>query len=1036
MKTSKFRFNCSFLLLLFLTCLLSARCRIGTVKAQPADQGPKPANTTTQGVTEIRQGGYVEKVDPHVDYKDRLPSTPPRPPADSASAFHVVPGFQLDCVAAEPLVRDAVDLAFDENGFLYVAEIIPYAEDNSSKYGSPRGRIALLKDTDGDGTFDTSVVFVDNLVWPTGVACYNGGLYVAATPDILYCKDTDGDGKADVREVVLTGFETSSPNAMPNSLRWGLDQHIHGMTSTAGGQIEAVKWNRQHPEAQVPAIQARGRDFRIDPRTGQFELESGGGQFGMTYDRWGNKFESSNSAPIEMIMIEDRYLARNPYLAAPSPRMPIWVDGNTVYPTSPVEPWRIIRTEMRVGGSFSGPVEGGGTASGYFTAACGLRIYQGNAWPEAYRDSALVCEPAGHLIHRMRLEPHGIGFTAHRTETKSEFITSDEIWFRPIQLSGAPDGTMYVADMYREIIEHPDAIPPSAKKYLDLTRGNDRGRIYRIAPKGFKPPPAPRLGTLTTTELVALLAHPNGWHRNTASRLLFERQDRAAIGPMRQLATKSPSPLGRMHAMHVLADMDALDETLLLARLEDSHPRVREHAVRLTESILADSPLIRSRLYAMAGDEDPRVRYQLALTVGNIPGPQATGTLATIAQHDSADRWVRLAILSSSLGRAGSLLAAMAADRSWRATGEGQKMLAQLADQAGLQNQSAQVAEVLQVLAGLPAQESTLAERIVHGLSEGLKKSGGKLPTGLGTASKVKEILANLMEQAKKVASDPSQPIGQRVEAIRSLSLAPFQDAAVILPEGLDSRQPQQIQIAALATLGQFQDNRVGPMIVEAWPSFSPQVRTVAIEALFARPQRLACLLDAIEQRQVRASDLPRARIDFLLAYPETSLRNRAKTILGSVQHTPRANVVEAYRDVLAMPGDRVQGKAVFKKECSICHRLEGVGFDLGLPLATVKSRGYEGILSQILDPNREVNPTYMNYLILTEKGRALSGMISAETATSITLTRGQDQSDTVLRKDIDEMESSGQSIMPEGLEKQLSKQQMADLLEYLMTLP
>ncbi|MFV2070258.1 MAG: PVC-type heme-binding CxxCH protein, partial [Pirellulales bacterium] len=360
-------------------------CGLLTGHLHAADKGQQPSET----VVEIRQGGYVEKVDPNVDYKSRLPSTPPKEPAESLRAFHVIPGFQLECVAAEPLVRDAVDLAFDENGLLYVAEIIPYAEGNASKYGSPHGRVSVLEDTDGDGRFDTSHVFVDHLVWPTGVACYDGGLYVAATPDILYCKDTNGDGKADLRKVVLTGFDTSSPNAMPNSLRWGLDNRMHGMTSTAGGKIEAAWWNRDHPTRQLPVVQARGRDFRIDPRTGYMELESGGAQFGMTFDCWGNKFESTNNAPIEMIMVEDRYLARNPFLAAPSPRKRIWVDGETVYPTSPAEPWRVVRTEMRISGVFSGPVEGGGTASGYFTAACGLMIYQGNAWPEAYHNSAL-----------------------------------------------------------------------------------------------------------------------------------------------------------------------------------------------------------------------------------------------------------------------------------------------------------------------------------------------------------------------------------------------------------------------------------------------------------------------------------------------------------------------------------------------------------------------------------------------------------------------------------------------------------------------
>ena len=263
-------------------------------------------------------------------------------------------------------------------------------------------------------------------------------------------------------------------------------------------------------------MQVRGRDFSFHPRTGEMTLESGGSQYGMTFDEWGCKFESSNSAPIEMVMYEDRYIARNPYLAAPSSRIPIWVDGMTVYRTSPGRAVadRSHRDALR--GVFSGPVEGGGTPAGYFTAACGVMIYTGHAWPEEFRGNAFVGEGAGNLVHRMRLKPNGVAFTAHRTEKESEFLTSDEIWFRPIQFANGPGRHLYLADMYREVYEHPDAIPPSAKKYLDIDAGNDRGRIYRIVPEGFQAARARCGWENSTPQLVGLLAHSNGWHRRTA----------------------------------------------------------------------------------------------------------------------------------------------------------------------------------------------------------------------------------------------------------------------------------------------------------------------------------------------------------------------------------------------------------------------------------------------------------------------------------------------------------------------------------------
>ena len=250
----------------------------------------------------VRQGGYVEYVDPNVDYKDRMPRIPPKSPADSLKEFHVVPGFRVEQVAAEPLVRDPVGLAFDEDNRLFVAEMVTYSEAGHTL----RGRVSRLEDVDGDGKFDSSTVYVDRLSWPTSVTCFDGGIFVASAPDILYCKDTDGDGKADVREVFVSGFSASNPNAFPNSLRWGLDGRIHGMSSTAGGKLSAVKWLSGSELRKAEPVECRGRDFSLHPRTGELRLEGGGGQFGMTHDDWGRKFESSNSRPIEMVLYEER----------------------------------------------------------------------------------------------------------------------------------------------------------------------------------------------------------------------------------------------------------------------------------------------------------------------------------------------------------------------------------------------------------------------------------------------------------------------------------------------------------------------------------------------------------------------------------------------------------------------------------------------------------------------------------------------------------------------------------------------------------
>jgi putative heme-binding domain-containing protein len=203
---------------------------------------------------------------------------------------------------------------------------------------------------------------------------------------------------------------------------------------------------------------------------------------------------------------------------------------------------------------------------------------------------------------------------------------------------------------------------------------------------------------------------------------------------------------------------------------------------------------------------------------------------------------------------------------------------------------------------------------------------------------------------------------------------------------------------------------------------------------MFGRPERLAVLLSAVEGGKIERSQLDPARVDMLLNSPDDEVRSRAATLFAKARPADRADAVAAYRAVLEWKADRARGKQVFKKECAICHRLEGEGYDLGLPLQSVRNRGRETILVSVLDPNREVNPTYLNYVALTEDGLTFTGMIASETATSITLKRAENQSDTVLRTEIEELVSTGKSIMPEGLEKQIPKQAMADLIEYLMT--
>ncbi len=484
------------------------------------------------------------------DLKAELPRIAPVEPAAALASFRVAAGFRIEQVAAEPLVTDPVAMAFDENGWLYVVEMSDYPEQAEQ---AAWAKVRLLVDTDVEDVagFDAkSTVFVDKLAWPTAVTCYDGGVFVGAVPDILYCKDTDGDGRADIRRVVFNGFDRTNVQGLLNSFTWGLDNRIEGAAGRLSGAVRCFDVAGARP------VDISGRDFSFDPRSLDLIATSGGGQYGMSFDDWGRKFVCSNSDHVQQVMFEDRYIARNPYLAAvATPRVSIAADGPAaeIFRASPIEPWRVVRTRLRVAGVIPGPIEGGGRAAGYFTSASGIAIYRGSAAP-ALAGMAVVGEACGGLVHRksLALASDGLTLVARRIDDRSELVASTDIWFRPVQLFNAPDGALYVADMYREVIENPNSLAPMIKKHLDLTSGRDRGRIYRIVPDGFSQPRLPRLGAASTAELVQTLAHANAWHRETAARLLYERQDARAVPRLVALAAGAPAALGRLHALYAL----------------------------------------------------------------------------------------------------------------------------------------------------------------------------------------------------------------------------------------------------------------------------------------------------------------------------------------------------------------------------------------------------------------------------------------------------------------------------------------------------
>jgi putative membrane-bound dehydrogenase-like protein len=980
-----------------------------------------------------------------------LPRFPANEPRDALKTFKVKPGFHLEIAACESNIASPVAMCFDENNRLFVVEMIDYSERREE---TPHlGRVRMLEDTDGDGVFDKSTVFADNLPWPTAVFYYNGGLFVGATPDILYLKDTDGDGKADTREVVFTGFAEGvkriNVQGMLNSFNWGLDNRIHGATSGNGGVGHSVK----HPE--LKPVDLHQRDFVIEPRSLILTSEAGGGQHGLSFNDWGDRFACNNSDHIRLYMYDDRYATRNPFYAMPACLDSIAVDGPAaeVYRVSPEEPWRVIRTKWRVAGLVGGPIEGGGRASGYFTGATGGTVYRGNAWPGEYLNNVFVGDAGGNLVHRKIVSPANPGVSvamkAERGpgEDKVEFVASTDTWFRPVQFANGPDGNFYIIDMYREIIEHPWSLPDNIKKFLDLNSGNDRGRIYRVVPDGFKQPKPPRLGKASIKELVATLEHPNGWHRDTASRLIYERQDKAAVPLLINLLEHSTSPLGRLHALHTLEGLEALKEEHVLRAMEDTDPHVRSHAIKLAENFIPlpenysalngtppprfrlvtgqrePSQKLLSKLQAMAGDPDIFVRYQLAFTLGELKGSAKIGPLAMIAKADVNSSWTQAAIFSSLAEGAGDLFAALAGDSAFCGSKGGQDFLRQLVMLVGAKNRSDEVAKVVQFIGKVD--QPIVSFALARGLGDGLQRAGSSLAAVGGP-------LKSIVERASNTASDEKASEPTRVEAVRLLGVTSFADSSSTLLSLLNLQQPQAIQLAAISTLARFNDSRVGPELTKRWDSMTPRLRNEAVTVLVARKDRAMALLQAIETGAIRPSALDTTQAKFLRNHHDAEVKKLAAKALGAKPAGTRQQVVDSFMPTLDLKGDPTHGKKIYEERCISCHRLGGEGFALGPDLVTVKNTGKEKIMVNILDPNREVRPDYISYLVETKDDESTIGLVVNETASAVTLRQAYGKENVINRSDIKRMQSQGQSLMPEGLEAGLQPQDLADLVSYI----
>ena len=979
--------------------------------------------------------------EPGDDYAADLPRIGQVPAAEARATIRVAPGFDLELMAAEPLLASPVAMAWDEDGRLFVAEMRGYSEDRDERLG----RVRLLHDDDGDGRPDRATVFAAGLAWPTAVCCHDGGIFVGDAPDILYLRDTDGDGVADERRVVFTGFGTGNVQGLLNSFSFGLDGRIHGSASSTGGTVQRVA-AAGVPEG--PAVNLSGRDFSFDPWSLDLRPETGGAQHGRCFDDAGAVYVCANSDHAIRCMIDDRFLGRNPAFTPPSGRESIAVEGpqGEVFRLSPVEPWRVLRTRLRASGIVPGVVEGGGRPAGYFTSATGITVVRGDACGEL-RGCLVVGDVGSNLVHRKRLVPHGTGVRAERIDQAAELLASSDVWFRPVQFANAPDGGLWIIDMQREVIEHPASLAPPIKRHLDLTSGRDTGRLWRLAAADGRRHPPPRLSGASTAELVALLGHANGWHRDTAHRLLLTRRDPAAVPALRRFMRDPAVPaVGRQHAAFVLGSLGALTDDDLLACLAAAEPLVRAAGVRLVEHRGPSGPseAIVTRLATLAETEpDVGVRLWLSLMAGAVPehDPRSptsrTAILRTLVARDGTDAWCRVAAFTSLPPAAAAILVedwlrAGSAGLTPGARGALPGLFAQIARRQDAGEQAAALAAIATVAAAADTPAGRLdAIDLVTDLEAALARAGGDL-TAIEPRARTTAILDELSRTATAVAVDREAAVPLRARAVRGMLLDPARLPAVA---GLVSAaEPAAVVAAAVAALAESRRPEATDALVTAAVTLDAEAGRPAIAALLRDPPRTLRLLDAIAAGRLDAHVLDRQQAAAVWRFPDAAVRARAAEVLGAPPPADRGPLVAAYRASLPEGGDASAGRRVFVAQCSGCHRVGDVGRELAPNLVAMQARGADAMLLGILDPNREVLPAYVSHTVVTADGRVMSGLVVAESATSLTLRTAEGVDHVLARDEIESLANTGLSLMPEGFERSIDPRGMSDLLAFLMS--
>jgi putative membrane-bound dehydrogenase-like protein len=973
----------------------------------------------------------------HLQY----PGGGPTPAEEAMKKIKVHRDFDLSLVAAEPLVTKPMYIDWDAKGRMWVA-VTPDYPFNTQTNAAGKGAIIVLEDTNGDGRMDNKRVFADGINFLTSFVFYRDGVIVSEAPEIVWLRDTDGDGIADKREVLFGGFSRVGSRSVINSLRWGLDGWIYGDQGETASSSESIV------NAKGTAFGKIGNGiFRFRPDGSRIEMVSAfnGNSWGFDFSWDGELFFSKSSGPhILHLMMPEKFLQRARIGKVTSDKT--IEDHQKIFPLLGNEGQFTQVSQVAV-----------------FAAASGSMLYQGGAWPMRYQNSHFVCDPTVHIVHEDVISPiveGGIGYEATRAQ-KDEFLASSDSWFRPICSRYGPDGAMYLLDLY-------DHEFPAGERSYAAVRGDHEelhGRVWRVQHRHAHKLDVPVLADAPATNLVKALEHPNEWIRSTARRLLVERSETNATRSLSSLVSSNRVPYVRINALWALHQLRTLRESNLVHAVEDIHPAVQKNALRIvTERGMPLSTNVERVVLKESKSADDRVKLNglFALQQGGL----SKETRQSILRHfpEQKDLWAKSAYQGIAMTAPMDFIKeALAIDK-----GEGlTNLVGSLADhlvQTG--SLSNAVALILRLGNGKKAGLSILQAAIMDSFTraedpEFMPPWTSELESAFKTllsseSSTVRynslalanqwdkgHVLDEETAKAKEQLLDDLQTAKKDEQQIRLISTVmsiPSIHADVIpmLDKLFDGKSSAAVLHHIVKEFGRSSEKAIAPVLLRHFSSLNFEGKQLAMGVLFKRPEWVATMIDEIENKEVRLSDLGAQAVSRLQAYPDGSLAKRAVTVIESIQgpiQKQKEVLIAKFRPVLDQKADLKNGSEMFKNHCALCHKLgekdKEKDKEIGPDLLGVGVHGPLALLTDILDPNHLVETNYLAFQLRTRKQGDYYGIVISENKETIKL-RNLDGDSELKLADVVFKRSSGLSLMPEGLEA-LGQKNIRDIVAYLI---